>query len=64
MIEHVRKRGLEAHSYSLGNREDFSEAEADRGRAWPLEDADSGVAEASCTGGSGSECGEIEVLSA
>ena len=29
MIEHVRKRGLEAHSYSLGNREDFGKAEAD-----------------------------------
>lgn len=64
MVKHVGKRRLEAHSYRLCDPEDFGEAEAGRDCPGALQDANSGVAEASSTGRSGRECGEIEVLRA
>ena len=50
--------------HSLSEVEDFRKTEARRDRAWPLEDADSGVAESPRAGRSGRECRQVEVVRA
>jgi hypothetical protein len=62
VVEYVGKCGLKAHSYSVGNVEDFGKTEAGCGCAWSLEDTDSGVAKSSGTRGRGRERRQIEVV--
>ena len=64
MVEHVGKRGLKAHAYSLRDFEDLGEAEAGRGRVRSLENADSGVAEAASACGSWGKRRQVEELRA
>lgn len=64
VVEHVGKCGLEAYSHCFGNVKDFGKAEAGRGRAWALEDADSSVAEAAGADWSWRKRSQIKVMAA
>ena len=64
VIEHVGEGGFEAHAHPLFYFDDFGQAEAYGFCAGALQDAESRIAEAAGSGGSGRECRRVEVVGA